>query len=64
MPSYQMLLLIFMKVEMILFENSALKMYLLNTHLNFHIYSFNFLIKCLFASENSLSKVYDKRNNT
>jgi hypothetical protein len=33
MPSYEMLPLIFMGVEMILFENSVLKMYLLNTHL-------------------------------
>ena len=42
MPSYEMLLLIFMGVETILFENSVLKMYLLNTctHLNFQINSF------------------------
>ena len=42
MPSYEMLPLIFMEVEMILFENSVLKMYLLNTH--FHINSFNYFI--------------------
>jgi hypothetical protein len=33
-----------MGVEMILFENSVMKMYLLNTCLNFHINSFNYLI--------------------
>ena len=52
-----MLPLIFMGVEMLLFDNSALKMYLLNTQLNFHIKSFNYfsfyfiyLIKQLFRS--------------
>jgi hypothetical protein len=44
MPSYEMLPLIFMGQEMILFENSVLKMYLLNTHLKFHINSFNYFI--------------------
>ena len=43
MPSYEMLPLIFMGVEMIVFENSVLKMYLLNTH-SFHINSFNYFI--------------------
>jgi len=33
-----------MGVEMFLFENSVLKMYLLNTNLNFHINSFNYFI--------------------
>ena len=36
-----MLPLIFMGVEMLLFDNSVLKMYLLNTQLNFHIKSVN-----------------------
>ena len=49
MPSYEMLPLIFMEVEMILFENSVLKMYLLNTHLSFHINSFDYFI-LLFTS--------------
>ena len=31
---------IFMGVEMIVFENSVMEMYLLNTHLSFHINSF------------------------
>ena len=44
MPSYEMLPLIFMGVEMIVFENSVLKMYLLNTHSSFHINSFNYFI--------------------
>ena len=39
-----MLPLIFMEVEMILFENSGLEMYLLNTDLNFLINSFNYFI--------------------
>jgi hypothetical protein len=37
MPSCEMLPLILMRVEMIVFENSVLKMYLLNTHLSFQI---------------------------
>jgi hypothetical protein len=37
MPSYEMLPLIFMGVEIILFENNILKMYLLNTHLSLHM---------------------------
>jgi len=53
-----MLPLIFFEVDMILFENSVLKMYLLNTHLNFYINSFSYLI--LF----NLSEVYDKNINT
>jgi len=43
-PSYEMLPLIFMGIEMILFENSGLEMYLLNTDLNFLINSFNYFI--------------------
>ena len=39
-----MLPLIFMRVEMLLFDNSVLKMYLLNTQLNFHKNSFNYFI--------------------
>ena len=42
MPSYEMLPLILMGVEMILFENSVLKLFLLNTH--FHISSFNYFM--------------------
>ena len=37
MLSYEMFPLIFMGIEMILFDNSVLKLYLLNTHLSFHI---------------------------
>jgi hypothetical protein len=44
MPSYEMLPLLFMGIEMILFDNSVLKLYLLNTHLSFHINSFNYFI--------------------
>ena len=40
MPSYEMFPSIFMGVEMIVFENSVMEMYLLNTHLSFHINSF------------------------
>ena len=43
MPSYEMLPLILMGVEMIVFENSVLKMYLLNTHLSFYRNSFHFV---------------------
>ena len=38
--AYQLNAIIFMGVEMILYDDSVLKMYLLNTHLNFHINSF------------------------
>jgi hypothetical protein len=38
--SYEMLPLIFIEVDMILFKHNVLKMYLLNTHLSFHINSF------------------------
>ena len=44
MPSYEMLPLIFIEVDMILFKHNVLKMYLLNTHLSFHIKSFNYFI--------------------
>ena len=60
MPSYEMLPLIFMRVEMILFWNSVLKMYLLNTHINFHINSFNYFILFICFIE----QVYDKKINT
>ena len=40
MPLLEMLQFIFMEVEMTLFENNVLKIYLLNTELNFHIQSF------------------------
>jgi hypothetical protein len=40
MPLLEMLQFIFMEVEMTLFENNVLKMYLLNTELSFHIQSF------------------------
>jgi hypothetical protein len=43
MPSYEMLPLIFIEVDMILFKHNVLKMYLLNTHLSFHINSFNYM---------------------
>jgi len=33
-----------MGVEMLLFDNSVLKIYLLNTQLNFHIKLFNYFI--------------------
>ena len=33
-----------MEIRMLLFDNSVLKMYLLNTQLNFHIDSFNYFI--------------------
>ena len=42
MPSYEMLPFIFLGVEMLLFDNSVLKMYLMNTQLNSHIKSFFF----------------------
>jgi hypothetical protein len=35
MPSYEMLPLIFMEIEMILFDNSVLKIFLLNTHMGY-----------------------------
>ena len=55
--------LTFMGVEMLLFDNSVLKNYLLNnTQLYFHITSFNYFI-FLFASYNNLSEVYDKKIN-
>ena len=63
MPSCEMLPLILMRVEMIVFENSVLKMYLLNTHLSFEINSFNYFI-CLCVSYNNLSEVYDKKIHT
>ena len=44
MPSYEMFPLIFIEVDMILFKHNVLKMYLLNTHLSFHINSFNYFI--------------------
>ena len=44
MPSYEMFPLIFMGEEMILFENSVLQMYLLNTHLSFNINSLNYFL--------------------
>ena len=44
-----MLPLIFMGLEMLLFDNSVMKMYLLNTQFNFHKKSFNYFI-FLFAS--------------
>ena len=44
MSSYEMLPLIFMGVEMNVFENSVLKMYLLNTHLSFYRNSFDYFI--------------------
>jgi hypothetical protein len=63
MPSQEMLPLTFMGVEMLLFDNSVLKNYLLNnTQLYFHITSFNYFI-FLFASYNNLSEVYDKKIN-
>jgi hypothetical protein len=46
-------------VEMLLFD----KIYLLHSQLIFHINSYNYLI-CLFASQNNLSEVYDKKINT
>ena len=52
-----MLRLIFMGKEMILFENSILKMYLLNTHLNFHINSL-IISFCLFASYKTICRKY------
>ena len=58
-----MLPLIFMGVERILFENNILKMYLFNTHLNFHINSFNYFI--LFISFiKQFVEVYEKKINT
>ena len=49
MPSYEMFPLIFKGVEMILFENNVLKMYLLNTQLNFQLpYIFMWLFHCLY----------------
>ena len=46
MPSYEMLPLILMGVEMLLFDTSVLKMYLLNTHKEIHInlLTFNYFI--------------------
>ena len=58
-----MLPLIFMGVEMLVLGNSSLKMYLLNTQLNFHIvidliisYSF---YSCYLPRKNNLYEVYD-----
>ena len=50
MPSQEMLPLIFMRIEMLLFDISVLKMYLLNSQLNFHIKSliFNYFIFFIF----------------
>ena len=52
MPSYEMLPLIFMGVEMFLFDNSFLNTYLLNSQLNFNIKSltFNYFIFYKFSS--------------
>ena len=58
-----MLPLIFMEVEMIVFENSVLQMYLLNTHLSFHINSFNYFILFICFIEQFV-EVYDKKINT
>ena len=58
MTSYEMLPLIFMWVEMILFENSVLKMYLLNTHLNFHINSFNYFILFIIFIEQFVGSIW------
>jgi hypothetical protein len=51
MLSYEMLPLIFMGIEMILFGNSVMKLYLLNTHLRFHINSFNYFILFIYFIE-------------
>ena len=63
MPSYEMLPLIFMGVEMILFANSVLKMYLLNTHLNFHKHSSNYFILFVCFIEQFV-EVYETKINT
>ena len=39
-----MLPLIFMEIEMILIDNSVLKIFLLKTQFNYHIKSFNYFI--------------------
>jgi hypothetical protein len=44
LPSYETLPLIFMGVQMLFFDNSVLKMYLLNTQLIFQINSFYYFI--------------------
>jgi len=57
MSSYEMLLLIFMGVEIILFENSVLKMYQLNTQLNFHINSLNYFILFIYFLEQFVGSI-------
>jgi hypothetical protein len=67
MPSYEMLPLILMGVEeMLLFDTSVLKMYLLNTHKEIHInlLTFNYFIFFYLRHKNNLSEVYDKQINT
>ena len=50
-------------IDALVWQVSVLKMYLLNTLLNFHIKSFNYFC-FLFASWNNLSEVYDRKINT
>ena len=58
-----MLPLIFMGVEMLLFDNSVLKMHPLNTQLNFHIKSFNYFILFICFIKQFV-EAYDKQINT
>ena len=52
----EMLLFILMRVEIILFDNSVLKMYLLSTQLNFHIHLIIWF--CLFAPKKTICRKY------
>jgi hypothetical protein len=52
-----------MGVEMLLFDNSVLKMHPLNTQLNFHIKSFNYFILFICFIKQFV-EAYDKQINT